>query len=470
MVCAFFRSGHSVHLRRQGFIAVAAVAVFLFYLWNKNNAKSEYVDGNNIDVTTSSLDEAIVIPWFQKYNITDIDWDPRDVCWGQHSSESATQQFHPRVEEVCPYLNADYGKELVATHLQFGKPTTGKGCVVILAQNKLHTEYGRDSRKGLMKTIERFYQHYNDRQGDDLIILHEGDFDLESQNQVIQGRAEISFLEVSGENWEVYPPSIRNDDPKKWRSHEGVGYRKMIRFFFVRIWPLLRSIGYKWVMRLDDDSFLFNDIPYNIFGFMEYYGVEYAYRNIAREDGWTGPLMYDFTKKFVLEKNDGSHGWLTETCIDPDIRRYSLFNCGQIYGFYNNFFVADIDRFLMPDVQKFIQHVDDSGYVFTQRWGDLTLSSIATMIFIDKSKFHHFVGWGYGHNSGKPTELGWGVFQIGCAANNQRLELKEALALYLNWTDGKEYRSGDLVNINGLMTLIGPRGMYPSSTMRYIIC
>ena len=152
--------------------------------------------------------------------------------------------------------------------------------MVILAQNKVYEMYDRDSRSGLMKTIELFYRHYNNREHDDLIILHTGDFDQQSQNEVIQDRQEITFLELSGENWEVYPPQIHNNDPSKWRSHEPVGYRLMIRFYFVRIWPLLKAKGYKWVMRLDDDSYLLSGIPYNIFGFMEHYNLDYAYRYV----------------------------------------------------------------------------------------------------------------------------------------------------------------------------------------------
>ena len=67
--------------------------------------------------------------------------------------------------------------------------------MVILAQNKVYEMYGRDSRSGLMKTIELFYRHYNNREHDDLIILHTGDFDQQSQNEVIQDRQEITFLE-----------------------------------------------------------------------------------------------------------------------------------------------------------------------------------------------------------------------------------------------------------------------------------
>ena len=56
--------------------------------------------------------------------------------------------------------------------------------------------------------------------------------------------------------------------------------------------------------------------------------------------------------------------------------------------------MANVDRWMSPDMQKFLKHVDDSGKMYTRRWNDLTLQSLATMLFIEKSKVHHFVGWG----------------------------------------------------------------------------
>lgn len=67
---------------------------------------------------------------------------------------------------------------------------------------------------------------------------------------------------------------------------------------------------------------------------------------------------------------------------------------------------------------------------------------------------------GYGHNSGKQTQIGYGVFQISCNENNQREALKSALSNYVSWEAGKVYNEGNLVvniNINGVITLSGEK-------------
>lgn len=72
---------------------------------------------------------------------------------------------------------------------------------------------------------------------------------------------------------------------------------------------------------------------------------------------------------------------------------------------------------------------------------------------------------GYGHNSGKQTELGYGVFQIGCNENNQREALKSALSNYVGWEAGKVYNEGNLVNINGVITLSGEKTRLVKNTI-----
>ena len=72
---------------------------------------------------------------------------------------------------------------------------------------------------------------------------------------------------------------------------------------------------------------------------------------------------------------------------------------------------------------------------------------------------------GYGHNSGKQNQLGWGVFQIGCNENNQRKALKSALSNYVGWEAGKVYNEGNLVNINGVITLSGEKTRLVKNTL-----
>jgi len=168
----------------------------------------------------------------------------------------------------------------------------------------------------------------------------------------------------------------------------------------------MQSLGYEYVMHLDDDSFFLSKVPYNIFHFMRENQFEYAYRNICRESGETGSKWFDFIQQSLKDSNISSIGWILETCIpskisEPNsIEQYTYENCGEGFGFYNNFFVAKISVFLRSDIQLFLNAVDESGNMYKYRWNDLIIQSQAVQLFIPQDRIHRFVGFGYAHFSG----------------------------------------------------------------------
>jgi hypothetical protein len=156
-----------------------------------------------------------------------------------------------------------------------------RGAFVILAQNKPHPRYARDSNACLKRTLDFFYKNYNSRFHDDVVIVHEGDFDDAAQTDLRQGRGpELKFHTLAPEDWEIFPPSLRGTKIKT----DYLGYRHMVRFFSIRIWPLLSRMGYKYIARLDDDSLILSEISYSLFEFMEEHSIDYAYRAFQNED------------------------------------------------------------------------------------------------------------------------------------------------------------------------------------------
>jgi hypothetical protein len=55
-------------------------------------------------------------------------------------------------------------------------------------------------------------------------------------------------------------------------------YRHMIRWYSLLLYPYAASLGYRYVMRLDDDSYIHSRIGYDLFGFMETHGLIYGFR------------------------------------------------------------------------------------------------------------------------------------------------------------------------------------------------
>ena len=57
----------------------------------------------------------------------------------------------------------------------------------------------------------------------------------------------------------------------------------MMQLYAVRIWPYLTNLGYTHVMRLDDDSYIYSSIRYNMFEYMRRNGKRYAFRQPVME-------------------------------------------------------------------------------------------------------------------------------------------------------------------------------------------
>jgi hypothetical protein len=445
----------------------------------------------------------------------------------------------------CLHQNADHAMEELAAAERIGSPKRGKGCILILAQNtKSDQLYERDSMAGLTKTLRLIYKNYNHQWREDVVLAHTGDFDIASQARLVRVFPEVKFLLLDGPNWSPHPKGIERTNASWYgMSKWGIGYRSMCRFFAVRIWPVLRAQGYRWVMRFDDDSYLLSPIRYNIFGFMELNGLKYGYRAVARDlphgdQRWHDELLsdndhdawYRFVREYVARHRDGNAGWLLDSCwlrllagsgsgagesagrsslrsprslrslrsprrlrsmrwpqpphspqtpqtpswrldaervVGPTSTRglttrrdglgnlsaliasmglprgeppYLIENCGIPWGVYTNFFVADLERFTDADVQDLLQSIDDSGYIYSKRWGDLNIQSTVAQLLFAKAEVHHFTDFAYGHNSGDASKLHFGLVQ---ASRSETLEqqVHSMRAYYrneLNWTFDEE--------------------------------
>jgi hypothetical protein len=71
--------------------------------------------------------------------------------------------------------------------------------------------------------------------------------------------------------------------------------------------------------------------------------------------------------------------------IAPNFKPYRVITPG-LRGFYNQFFVADINFFLSKPVQHFLNWVDRDGATYQNRTGDLLLHAAAVIAFANLSQ------------------------------------------------------------------------------------
>ena len=300
---------------------------------------------------------------------------------------------------------------------------------VILAQ-KTHSSYKRDSYGPLLETLDLLRENYlsidDHDENTDVFLFHTGDFD-EKDLPEIESRLgdKIGILKLVNLDKSVYwylPRNVRYDDQRSWAviDNFSVGYRHMCRWFGILIWKFFEELNesqgcqYRYIARLDEDSLVQSPINYDIFDFMQVNKYAYGYRLCAYE--------LDFNRLFPWFRK-----W--HSSIQP-MRKVAY----ELCGFYNNFFVADLQFFWSPPVQTYLQELDEQGLIYRERYGDLLIHSTAVYAFAPEEKIHRFLDFTYRHHTIAPTPRGmcvaWGAVQAGFNDPNAETTLDDYFKTY----------------------------------------
>lgn len=271
--------------------------------------------------------------------------------------------------------------------------------IVILGQKK-HSTYDNTHTTSLEPILRSLETYYLFVRSADILIWHEGDL----------SRVDISYLKHT-----KHIRFCRLDHSNGWgnRNHTSVkplligansiwgpGYLKMIRFYSVTIWNILHRLGYKWMIRFDDDSKLLSTINYNLFDFMRDNKKVYGYRALSKECGETNSFDI-FATKYINSSN----------IVGRSIQSY----CDEIgsVGYYNNFYVSEISWWREGPVASFIDAFDNSNIIFTDRDNDLIFQTAAVKLFMDPERVMHFIDWSYLHHTIKRGKVVWGGVETG---------------------------------------------------------
>lgn len=223
----------------------------------------------------------------------------------------------------------------------------------------------------------------------DVIIFYDSSSPptIKIQNELSANLPQLKFRELSGQWWEL-PYNLDAKFHHKWkRPKYSIGYRHMMRWFAILIWPYLENEGYSHVMRLDDDSYIHSKIDYNLFDYMRNNKRKYGFRQPVRDSG-VGRGYDAVVNNYLAEHPNAT----TEEMID----RYNT--ASRRVGFYNNFFIADIGFFTSEPVKGLLKAIDESKLIYTERTGDLVIHSTAVRLFARPDEIHWFRDFTYEHS------------------------------------------------------------------------
>jgi len=313
-------------------------------------------------------------------------------------------------------LNATFNN--VSLSYMKGSHSTGeRGAIVYLAQ-KFHSSYGRESYSSLKKSMQKLEENYLSRNKNgmtaDMFVFHTGDFDVDDLRVLrdilgshFQGRLYLVNL-ANSSYWRRPSYNVR-DQPQDWYAWPlfSEGYRRMMHWFAIDIWNFFShfngqssQLTYRYIWRLDEDSLVHSPIQYDIFDRMRRNSFVYGFRMCSYEMR-VAERMWNRWKR-THEKQGRS--FRPNRALDLDM-------C----GFYNNFFVADLDFFVLPAVQEFLSFIDQQGHIYRRRLGDLMIHSMAVYAFATSERIHRFLDFTYEHSTLNKTTgcLEWGGIQAG---------------------------------------------------------
>ncbi|MBW0470503.1 hypothetical protein O181_010218 [Austropuccinia psidii MF-1] len=254
-----------------------------------------------------------------------------------------------------------------------------------------------------MRTVE---DRINRKFGYPWVFLNDEPFKREFKKSVrSMTRSQVFFGLIPKQHWS-YPSFIDQSRAAQARKLMGEAnvvygnsesYRHMCRYnagFFFRH-PLMLQFDYYW--RVEPGIQYYCDLDYDPFLFMQANQKVYSFTVSLLEYQATIPSLWKTVQDF-LHRNPGSmatNNSLEFILADPSKGMESDYN---LCHFWSNFELADMRFWRSPIYEKFFDHIDQSGGIFYERWGDAPIHSIAAALFLKKEQIHQWDDIGYYHH------------------------------------------------------------------------
>lgn len=213
---------------------------------------------------------------------------------------------------------------------------------------------------------------------------------------------QISYVSTILKNQNGYPPNIQfveiefvtpkeilldptlYEHPDKYPislQNFGMGYRHMCRFFSGEIFNHQSIAQYKYIWRIDSDSFILSAITKDPFEIMEQHGYDFSDISVAPQgsvDGW----LYS-AKEIFWAREDLAEATLDFAKHRDQINRINSYD-GELFN--TNMMILNLDFFRSDSYQMFYRFMDKTGKFFYKRWGDNCFLWLGIRLFSSAEK------------------------------------------------------------------------------------
>jgi hypothetical protein len=279
-----------------------------------------------------------------------------------------------------------------------------KGAIFILTQNTCE-------RKIYLKTSLYFlFKNFNSKYRYPVIILHEGDYDEKSKDEIMKSiredcRVLINFKTLDVNDFTVpthidvekMQRSIELQPVPYWRNAK---YRSMC-YFWIKNFQKYMS-DYEYIMRLDDDSIIEEPLNADLMDIAKIRDINYMSNIIHIDCSICNYKMKDFFSEIFPDKLDKIKEVFVDHKLESNTPYFQNFknlykvlydkeyegtdvNLSMPIMYYNNFCIIKTDFWMSSPVQDVINKIDKNGNIFYCRWGDAPLQTIIVTL-LDHTK------------------------------------------------------------------------------------
>jgi alpha 1,2-mannosyltransferase len=173
-----------------------------------------------------------------------------------------------------------------------------------------------------------------------------------------------------------YSTEIKNNIPEKFKGHWdenayfSLGYRHMCRYFAGEMFKDSFFEKVNYFLRLDCDSYILEPLTYDPIRYMADNDIKYG--TVGEKENELDYVIIGF-KDFLLQFFD---------------KEYTLPSVNKTYD--THFELVDYKWFKTSDYMKYYSAIDQTGKIFTNRWGDAPIKYQGVNYFVPKNKIHVF--------------------------------------------------------------------------------
>ena len=219
---------------------------------------------------------------------------------------------------------------------------------------------------------------YKDNNVADVVFFHDDDYPLSADilNLRLITLRKINFVSIHNVFNRIPMAMDPYKDDPNWSKRKKWSYHNMIRFWFYDVMYVMKSLGYSYFLRLDDDSKFTNSVD-DLFILLKEKNAVYIANIIFADLAEVTKGLKELTLSHVKKHN----------IIPMNLERFgNAFLDDTCLLYYNNFEVVSIDFFLTPPVLNFAKAVLEDGGIYRYRWGDHILRYVELSLFAKKSE------------------------------------------------------------------------------------